>query len=172
MNNRLIFYLFACVFAMMFFSCTVQNSPEKPTEEPTEEPTYEYDTYIEPSMNWGAQSMVVQNEMTSNGFVMTSEVFNGGYLLKNYAPRKKEEMTVQFFDQNSLQYLSTQVFVKYRNYSSWTELCNFLSERHTFVYNTADTKIWISKDKKTFIELSTANNDGTSYNVVTYSPKQ
>ena len=168
MNNHLIFYLFASVFATMFFGCTVQNSPEKPTEEPT----YEYDTYIEPSMNWGAQSMVVQNEMTSNGFVMTSEVYNGGYLLKYYAPRKKEEMTVQVFDQNSLQYLFTQVFVKYRNYSSWTELCNFLNERHTFVYNTADTKIWISKDKKTSIELATANKDGTSYNVVTYSPKQ
>jgi len=162
MKKTLFVLCAAC--AMILSGCADRNTPK--------EPTYEYDTYVEPSMNWGAQSMAIQNEMTSNGFTMTGEVYNSGYLLKYYAPRNKEEMTVQFFDQTSLQYLLAQVFVRSGNYSSWTELCNFLNERHTFVDNTADTKIWISKDGKTSIELSTTKKDGTSYDVVTYTPKK
>ena len=80
MKKTLFVLCTAC--AMILSGCADRNTPK--------EPTYEYDTYVEPSMNWGAQSMAIQNEMTSNGFTMTGEVYNSAEILCTAQQRRND----------------------------------------------------------------------------------
>lgn len=163
MKKHLI-YLCACVCALLQSGCTGQNTPDANT--------YKYNTYIEPSFQWGEFRSVIDWEMKDLGFVEDANSTQGIYSYTTYKPLKDEKMTCTFFLSDGLTYEMASVYV---STDLETNLRGFLDERYNCIYQRAALKdcLYRTKDGKTEIEIKVIEENAyNKYFVIVYSPRK
>ena len=168
MKKHLI-YLCACVCAFMLSGCTGQNTPDNPTQK-----EYKWNTYIEPSLQWGEFRTVIDTEMEELGFIVSEHGTQGVYRYTSYRPQKEETMTTTFFLDNGLTYQMAAVYLRY-SIAMRAALRNFLDEHYKCTYRGTDyieDCKYSTEDGKTDIEIKlNPISETESYFIVIYSPK-
>jgi hypothetical protein len=165
------------VFSFLFTACKEKNSPSDPTSPTntttTETTDYNYNTFIEPCLDWGKSYQWVSNIMTNKGFIVNqvSPSSSGKFVLMLYYPREKETYTLLAFDTNN-KYLYAMIYLD-TSEKLTTELGYFLLERYNFIgkiqHNGRDEFFYRTKDGKTDVELYLEDVNGKYYWVVCYS---
>ena len=172
--KKILFALCAmCV--LMFSGCNEQNSPDQGQTNPTEQSGYKWNTYVEPSLQWGAFRTSVDREMEELGFVVKEDGTQGVYRYTSYKPQKEEVMTTTFFLDDGLTYEMAAVYLNY-SIAMRATLRNFLDEHYKCTYRGTEyieDCTYRTEDGKTNIEIRLEPvSDTKSYFIVVYTPRK
>lgn len=175
MNKTLFILCAAC--AIIFCGCSNKNTPEYPQQQggQEEQKAYKWNTFIEPSLQWGRFRTVIDDEMKDLGFVVSEHGTQSIYRYTNYKPQKEEAMTTTFFLNDGLTYEMAAVYLRY-SIAMRVTLRNFLDEHYKCIYRGSEyieDCTYRTEDGKTKIEIKLHPiSDTESYFIVTYTPNK
>lgn len=157
-------------------SCTGKNNPDQPQQpQQDDQQSYKWNTYIEPSLQWGSFRTVIDDEMTDLGFIVKENGTQGIYRYTSYKPQKEEAMTVTFFLDDGLTYEMAAVYLRY-SIAMRSTLRSFLDEHYKCTYRGTEyieDCTYRTEDGKTKIEIKlNPVSDTESYFIVVYTPNK
>ena len=133
------------------------NEPQNSTN------PYQYSTFKEPCLKWGATKAYVKSFM--NGYKIDDE--DDVYLI--YSGKYKEFATVYVFNDSKLQYVGVYVPC---SKVSFNEIFGYLDERYRYVGEVDDYLIFLTKEGNNTVGLGQYTLNSTLYYSVIYAPSE